>query len=243
MNKNVLITGAAKRIGASCAKMLHSEGYNIILHYRSSKQEALAVFKELNEKRSDSVKLIQADLSKMDELDMLAKKADLAWGGLNVLVNNASAFYPQPFEEVLDENWDELLGCNLKAPFFLSQALTKTLINNKGCIINIVDIHAERGLKGYPVYSISKAGLVALTKVLAKEMGPKIRVNGVSPGAILWPENNNDEKNQAEILQRVALSRSGEPKDIAKAVRFLVADANYITGQIITVDGGRTLFC
>jgi len=243
MNKNVLITGAAKRIGASCARMLHSEGYNIILHYRSSKQEALAVFKELNKKRSNSVKLIQADLSKMDELEMLAKKAELAWGGLNVLVNNASAFYPQPFEEVLDENWDELLGCNLKAPFFLSQALTKTLINNKGCIINIIDIHAERGLKGYPVYSISKAGLVALTKVLAKEMGAKIRVNGVSPGAILWPENNNDEKDQAEILQRVALSRSGEPEDIAKAVRFLVADANYITGQIITVDGGRTLFC
>jgi pteridine reductase len=243
MNKNVLITGAAKRIGASCARMLHSEGYNIILHYRSSKQAALAIFNELNENRPGSVKLIQADLLKMDELKMLAKKAELAWGGLNVLVNNASAFYPQQFEEVLDENWDELLGCNLKAPFFLSQALTKTLINNKGCIVNIIDIHAERGLKGYPVYSISKAGLVALTKVLAKELGPKIRVNGVSPGAILWPENNSDEQEQTEILQRITLSRCGEPEDIAKTVRFLVADANYITGQIINVDGGRTLFC
>ncbi|MCK5828742.1 MAG: pteridine reductase [Methylococcales bacterium] len=243
MNKNVLITGAARRIGESCARLLHSEGCNIILHYRSSKQGALRIFKELNEIRSDSVRLVQADLMKISELSMLAQKAESIWDGLDILINNASAFYPQPVDEVLENNWDELLGCNLKAPFFLSQALSETLLENKGCIINIIDIHAERGLKGYPVYSISKAGLVAMTKVLAKELAPEIRVNGVSPGAILWPEKNCSKSEKNEILQRVALKRSGEPEDIAKAVRFLVEDANYMTGQILTVDGGRTLYC
>jgi pteridine reductase len=143
----------------------------------------------------------------------------------------------------LEDNWDELLGCNLKAPFFLSQALSATLIVNKGCIINIIDIHAERGLKGYPVYSISKAGLASLTKILAKELGERVRVNGVSPGAIMWPEKECTEQDKVEILQRIALKRSGEPDDIAKAVRFLAEDAAYMTGQIITVDGGRGLFC
>ncbi len=243
MNKNVLITGAAKRIGASCARILHSEGWNVILHYRSSKQDALTIFNELNEIRPDSIKLIQADLLKMDELKMLAKKAELAWDGLDVLINNASAFYPQVVDNVLEENWDELLGCNLKAPFFLSQALSKTLANKNGCIINIIDIHSERGLKAYPVYSISKAGLAALTKVLAKELAPKVRVNGISPGVILWPESNSTEQDKVKTLQRVALSRSGEPEDVVKAIRFLVTDANYITGQIISVDGGRTLYC
>lgn len=243
MNKNVLITGAVRRIGESCARFLHSEGYNIILHYRSSKQDALRVFNELNEIRPDSARLIQADLMNMDEVTMLAKKAESAWGGLDILVNNASAFYPQSVDDVLEDNWDELLGCNLKAPFFLSQALSKTLAANKGCIVNIIDIHAERGLKGYPVYSISKAGLVAMTKVLAKELAPEIRVNGVSPGAILWPEESCSEHDKNEILHRIALKRNGEPEDIAKAVRFLAEDADYITGQIITVDGGRTLFC
>lgn len=243
MNKNVLITGAARRIGESCARLLHNEGCNILLHYNSSKPDAIKIFNDLNEVRADSVRLIQADLLIMNDLTKLSQKAESAWGGLDILVNNASAFYPQPVEEVLEDNWDDLLGCNLKAPFFLSQALAKTLSENKGCIINIIDIHAEKGLKGYPVYSISKAGLVAMTKVLAKELAPEIRVNGVSPGAILWPEEHCSEPQKNEILQRVALKRSGEPDDIAKAVRFLVKDANYITGQIVTVDGGRTLFC
>ena len=239
----MLITGAVRRIGESCARLLHGEGCNIVLHYRSSKQDALRFFNELNDIRPDSARLIQADLMNMEEVTMLAKKAESAWGGLDILVNNASAFYPQSVEDVLEDNWDELLGCNLKAPFFLSKALSETLRDNKGCIINIIDIHAERGLKGYPVYSISKAGLVAMTKVLAKELAPQIRVNGVSPGAILWPEQNCSEHDKNEILQRVALKRNGEPEDIAKAVRFLVEDADYMTGQIITVDGGRTLFC
>ena len=243
MKKNVLITGAAKRIGATCARLLHDQGCNIVLHYRSSTQDVLQLFNELNQKRPDSVKLIKADLLNMDELMALANEAKSAWGALDVLVNNASAFYPQTMGEVSEQEWDELLGSNLKAPFFLSKALSSTLASQKGCIINIIDIHAERGLKGYPVYSIAKAGLAAMTKVLAKELGPDIRVNGVSPGAVLWPENDLSEQDKAEILQRVALKCNGKPEDIAKAVRFLIEDANYITGQIISVDGGRTLFC
>ena len=243
MNKTVLITGAAKRIGATCAKMLHAEGFNIVIHYHSSKQEALQLFNALNSTRSNSAKMIHADLLKMDELKLLAKEAISAWGSLDVLINNASAFYAQTVSEVSEQNWDELLGSNLKAPFFLSQAVFKELSTNKGCIINIIDIHAERGLKGYPVYSISKAGLFSMTQVLAKELAPEIRVNGVSPGAILWPEKNNSEQEKDEILQRVELKCRGAAEDIAKAVRFLIDDANYITGQIITVDGGRTLFC
>ncbi|MCK4840485.1 MAG: pteridine reductase [Methylococcales bacterium] len=243
MKKNVLITGAAKRIGASCARMLHDKGCNIILHYRWSEAEAMQLFDELNQKRADSVKLIQADLLNMNELSLLAKQAEAAWGSLDVLINNASAFYPQIIGEVDEQVWDELLGSNLKAPFFLSQALSATLAENKGCIINIIDIHAERGLKGYPVYSIAKAGLSAMTKVLAKELGSNVRVNGVSPGAILWPEKDCSEQDKAEIIDRVALKCLGEPEDIAKAVGFLIEDASYITGQIMTVDGGRTLFC
>ena len=243
MNKNVLITGGAKRIGAACARLLHDEGDNIILHYRSSKQQALALFNELNTKRADSVKLIHADLINLAELKDLANEAELAWGGVDVLINNASTFYPQTIDEVSEKDWDHLFGCNLKAPFFLSQALSATLSKRNGCIINIIDIHAERGLKGYPVYSITKAGLASLTKVLAKEFGSKIRVNGVSPGAIMWPEKDCSEQDKSEILQRVALKRSGEPNDIAKAVKFLVNDATYVTGQIISVDGGRSLFC
>lgn len=243
INKNVLITGAAKRIGASCARLLHNEGCNIILHYKSSKQDVLKLFDELNNKRSGSVKIIQADLLDMNEVAELAKQAVSAWGTLDVLVNNASAFYPQAVSEVTEDDWDVLLGSNLKSPFFLSQALERSLADKKGCIINIIDIHAEKGLKGYPVYSIAKAGLAAMTKILAKELAPDIRVNGISPGAIMWPENDITEQGKSEILQRVALKRAGEPDDIAKAVRYLIKDAGYTTGQIITVDGGRTLFC
>lgn len=241
--KNVLITGAAKRIGAACARLLHSEGCNVFLHYRSSATEAQQLCDELNQQRSDSGRIMQADLLNMAELKAVARAASLAWGGIDVLVNNASSFYPTAMTDVSEQQWDELLGSNLKAPFFLAQALAKTLVDNKGCIVNIVDIHAERGLSGYPVYSISKAGLAAMTKVLAKELGPEVRVNGVAPGAILWPDNDLSESAKVEILQRVALKRSGEPFDIARAVLFLIKDADYITGQILTVDGGRTLFC
>ena len=243
MKKNVLITGAAKRLGASTARMLHDKGCNIFLHYRSSKQEVLELYQELNDIRPGSVEMMQADLLSVQEISALVEEVKAVWGRLDVLVNNASAFYPQELENVTEQEWDDLLGSNLKAPFFLSQKFAELLAINHGCIVNIIDIHAERGLKGYPVYSIAKAGLAAMTKVLAKELGPKVRVNGVSPGAVLWPENEIAEDQKSEILQRVALKRTGEPDDIAKAVRFLVGDADYITGQIITVDGGRTLFC
>ena len=243
MQKNVLITGAARRIGAACARLLHDEGFNICLHYRSSEQDVVQLGEELNHIRADSARMIQADLLNMQEIKKLAQAADGAWGGVGVLLNNASAFYPGTVGEVSEQDWDELLGSNLKAPFFLSQALAPSLSRKQGCIINIIDIHAERGLIGYPVYSIAKAGLAAMTKSLAKELGPEIRVNGVSPGAILWPEQDMSDEIKTEIIQRVALQRNGDPLDIAKAVRFLINDADYITGQILSVDGGRTLFC
>ena len=243
MQKNVLITGAAKRIGAACARMLHGEGCNVFLHYRSSKEAALQLCFDLNQIRPDSAYMMQADLLNREELEALASEACMVWGGIDVLINNASSFYPTAVADVTEQQWDELMGSNLKAPFFLAKSLLETLANNRGCIVNIVDIHAERGLLGYPVYSIAKAGLVAMTKILAREFGPTVRVNGVAPGAILWPDNELSEQERQEILQRVALKRKGEPADIAKAVWFLIKDADYMTGQILTVDGGRTLFC
>lgn len=242
MKKNVLITGAAKRIGASCARLLHNEGCNVLLHYRSSQKDAELLCSELNQKRSDSAGLIQANLLNMHELDKLAQQALSNWGGIDVLINNASSFYPTPLASTTEAQWDDLLGSNLKAPFFLSKALSDGLSNRQGCIINIVDIHAERGLPDYAVYSIAKAGLVAMTKVLAKELGPLVRVNAIAPGAIMWPEGGLSEQAKNEILQRVPLERSGSPEDIAKAVLYLVKDANYTTGQVLTIDGGRTLF-
>lgn len=240
--KNVLITGSAKRIGACCARLLHEQGCNVFLHYRSSEQAVLELSDELNAKRADSARIMQADLLDMSQLKALAKAAEQAWDGLDVLVNNASSFYPQSVAKTTEQNWDGLLGSNLKAPFFLTKALADTLTMRSGCIINIVDIHAERGLKGYPVYSIAKAGLAAMTRILAKEMAP-IRVNGVAPGAILWPEHSLSEQEKQSIIERVALKRSGEALDIAKAVLFFVKDAAYVTGQIVSVDGGRSLNC
>lgn len=242
MPKNILITGAAKRIGAACARLLHQHGCNIFLHYRSSQAAAEQLCAELNQLRANSAQLMQADLLDIHALQQVAEQAQLTWGHIDVLINNASTFYPQALAQVSESNWDELLGSNLKAPFFLAQALTETLSTQNGCIVNIVDIHAERGLPDYPVYSIAKAGLAAMTKVLAKELGPAVRVNGVAPGAILWPEQELSPEDKAEILKRVVLQKSGEPQDIAKAVWFLINDASYMTGQILTVDGGRMLF-
>jgi pteridine reductase len=243
MNKNILITGAAKRIGADCARLLHDQGCNILLHYKSSQQEAEQLYDGFNQKRPDSAKLIQGNLQNREELEAVAQIANVCWGGLDVLINNASSFYPTLLSDTTEEQWDDLLGSNLKAPFFLVKALSKGLAKRQGCIVNIVDIHAERGLPGYSVYSIAKAGLVAMTKVLAKELGPTIRVNAVAPGAILWPESGLLAQEKTEILQRIPLGRNGSAEDIAKAVLFLVKDADYMTGQILTVDGGRTLFC
>jgi pteridine reductase len=240
---NVLITGAAKRVGAACARMLHAEGCNIFLHYRSSSADATSLCDELNRMRPNSARIWQADLLNLRDLESMAEAAISTWSGLDVLVNNASAFYPTTLSSVTEQQWDELLGSNLKAPFFLTKVLAPELASQQGVIVNIIDVHAERGLKNYPVYSIAKAGLAAMTKIMARELGPEVRVNGVSPGAIIWPESELSDAEKQEILSRIALRRQGSPDDIARAVRFLVQDGNYITGQIISVDGGRTLFC
>lgn len=240
--KVALITGAAKRLGAECARLLHDAGYNILLHYHSSEAEAVQRADALNAIRPKSVALLKADLLSLKQVEVLAEKSVQQWGYLDVLVNNASLFYPKAVGEVDENDWNSLLNSNLKAPFFLSQGLAPSLIRRKGCIVNIVDIHAEKGLLGYPVYSIAKAGLVAMTKCLAKELAPNVRVNAVAPGAILWPDHEIGEQQKTEILQKVALQRCGTTVDIARAVRFLVGDADYMTGQILTVDGGRTLF-
>ena len=239
-NPVVLITGAAHRIGATTAKLLHQQGMNIVLHYRSSREAAKKLQDELNKLRENSVILIQADLHNTSGLPTLVEEAVKAWGRLDVLVNNASSFYPTKIGEATEADWDDLLGSNLKAPFFLSQAAAPHLKKHAGCIINIVDIHAERPLKTYTIYSMAKAGLAMMTKSLACELGPEVRVNAVAPGAILWPENL-DEVAQQRIVSKTFLKRQGEPNDIARAILFLIREANYMTGQILAVDGGRSL--
>jgi pteridine reductase len=242
MPKNVLITGAARRLGAASARLLHAGGCNVILHYKSSEEDALYLAAELNAVRKDTARLLKADLSLLDGVQRLAEAALAQWDGVDVLVNNASLFQSVPIGQVTEQDWDLAMGGNLKAPFFLSQALWPSLKNKQGCIVNIADIHAETGLPGYPVYSMAKAGLVAMTRILAREMAPDVRVNAVAPGAILWPEQDVEDAGRLEILKKIALQRCGEAEDIAKAVAFLVGNADYITGQVLTVDGGRTLF-
>ena len=239
--KTVLITGAAARIGAEIARTLHAAGMNIVIHYRSSAEPAQALCEQLNTLRDNSAAILQADLLKTGTLDDLVEKATEIWGGLDVLINNASSFYPTPVGKITEAHWDDLMGSNLKAPIFLSQAATPYLQKSQGCIINIVDIHGFRPMKEHPVYCAAKAGLAMITQSLAKELGPDIRVNGVAPGAIMWPSTELDLKVQASILERTALKRQGSPEDIAKTVRFLVMDGGYITGQVISVDGGRSL--
>jgi pteridine reductase len=241
MNKVALITGAAKRIGAAIARQLHSQGINIVLHYRHSKDHAQALCGELNVQRSNSATALQADLSDIGAINELASLAQQYWGRVDILINNASSFYSTEIGNSTDQQWQDLFNSNLKAPFFLSQALAPELKKNRGCIINMADIHAERPLKNHSIYCCAKAGNVMLTKSLARELAPEIRVNGVAPGAILWPEEalNVDEKN--EIIERTALKRAGTESDIAATVWFLVNSAPYITGQLIPVDGGRTL--
>ena len=236
--KTALITGGAQRIGAQIAQTLHNNGYNIIIHYRHSKQTAETLAQTLNVQRSDSATIVQAELSNLDDIQALSQSIEQ----LDVLVNNASVFYPTAVEEVNQDIWNNIMGTNLMAPFFLSQSLTAALKKNSGCIINIVDIHGERPLKNHAIYNISKAGVAMMTKTLAKELAPEIRVCGVSPGSILWPENeaslSNEQKNK--MLNKIALGRQGDATDIANTVLFL-ASSTYITGQIISVDGGRTL--
>lgn len=240
--KVILITGASRRIGAEIVRSLHRAGFSILMHYHRSGLEAEALAATLNEARPDSVRLWPADLSAIATFPILIEQAVACWGRLDGLVNNASAFYPTPVGTVAEPQWEELLGSNLKAPFFLAQAAAEPLRRQHGSIVNIVDVYAERPLKGYPIYSVAKAGLAALTRALAVELAPEVRVNGVSPGAILWPAEGQDAAGQAELLTRVPLGRSGSPGDIARVVRFFIQDTPYVTGQILAVDGGRSVF-
>ncbi len=241
--KVVLITGGARRVGAAICRNLHAHGASIMVHYRSSAKEARALQAELNLKRTDSVALIQADLLNLPMLPNLVGDTVKRFGKMDVVINNASSFFPTAVGEINDKAWDDLIGTNLKAPLFLSQAAVGQLKKNHGCIVNIVDIHAERPMKNYVVYSTAKAGLVNLTRSLARELAPEVRVNGVAPGAIIWPEDEawSDELSRQRIINSTLLKRVGDPEDIAKAVYFLIADAPYITGQIIAVDGGRSI--
>ncbi|HBS25995.1 MAG TPA: pteridine reductase [Gammaproteobacteria bacterium] len=239
--KVALVTGSARRVGAQTVRSLHAAGYNVIVHYRSSAEDAEKLVAELNTTRSDSARMARADLIEIESLPLLIEEVISFWGRLDVLVNNASAFYPTEVGSITEKDWDILVGSNLKGPMFLSQAAAKELKRTQGCIVNMVDIYADRPLKNYLVYSVAKSGLVALTKSLARELGPEVRANGVAPGAILWPEQEDQSDNNLRIIDQTALKRKGEPMDIARTILFLVTDAPYITGQIIAVDGGRTL--
>lgn len=238
-----LVTGSAQRIGAETVKRLHSESYSIVLHYRNSSTAAEQLKDELNAIRPNSTAVVKADLNTASDIQQLAESAQSAFGRIDLLVNNASSFYPTPVGTVNEDNWHDLMSSNLKAPFFLSQALAPELAKNQGAIINLIDIHADRPLKAHPVYCMAKAGLAMMTKSLAKELGPDVRVNGVAPGAILWPEQSGEmsEAEKANILERVPLGRAGEPADIANTIVFLATNAPYISGQIIAVDGGRSM--
>ena len=241
--KVALVTGAARRIGAEISRVLHDAGMNIALHYNASEEEASQLCDELNQKRKNSAVPVQADLQELESEKALIQHAASVWNRLDVLVNNASRFYRTSIGKVTEYAWDDLMNSNLKAPFFLAQAAAPFLTAQQGCIVNIVDIHAERPLRDYSVYCISKGGLAIMTKALAKELGPAVRVNAVSPGAIIWPEGKNELSNEEKqsIIERTSLLRHGSPIDIAKAVLFFVRDAEYVTGQILNVDGGRIL--
>ncbi len=238
-----LITGAARRIGAEIARTLHRANYRLVLHYNQNQAAAQSLAAELNQSRPDSAMTVAANLCDMQQLKSLANQAISTWQRLDALINNASTFYPTQVGEITEQHWDDLLGTNLKAPLFLSQACAEALKSTGGCIINIADIHGERPLKDYPTYCIAKAGNIMLTKSLAKELGPAVRVNGIAPGTILWPENAAElgDQVQEKIVGKVALKRIGQPTDIANTIRFLLQQAPYISGQIIAVDGGRNL--
>ena len=237
----VLITGAAKRVGAQVARTLHGAGYDVALHYRHSRAEMDALIAELESARPGSTLTVQAELADIDLLGDIVEKCTSRFGRLDALVNNASAFFPTPVGEATAKHWDELFASNARAPFFLSQAAAPALKVARGCIVNIVDIYAERALAKHPIYTMAKAALAAMTRSLARELAPEVRVNGVAPGAILWPDNGATYTNQDELLARTPLKRTGTPEEIAKAVLFLIRDATFTTGEILKIDGGRSL--
>jgi pteridine reductase len=239
--KVALITGAARRVGATIARTLHAAGAKVVLHYRSSTEAAGALTAELNAARPDSAVTVEADLLDLAQLQSLPAAAVSAFGALDILVNNASTFYPTPIGDITEIDWDDLIGTNLKAPLFLSQAAAASLRISNGLIVNIADIHGMRPLGRHPVYSIAKAGLIMLTRSLARELGPAVRVNAVAPGPVMWPEDGMDAKLQEKIVDRTALKRPGAPEDVARTVLFFASEAPYITGQILAVDGGRSV--
>lgn len=243
INKVVLITGGAKRVGAAICRALHAQGAQLMIHYNTSVNEARALQAELNLIRSNSVAIIQGDLLNIDVLPNLVEETVNQFGKLDVLINNASTYYATEIGKINENNWQDLIGSNLKAPTFLSQAAAAELRKNHGCIVNITDMHVERPKKGYIVYSVAKAGLVTLTKSLAHELGPEVRVNAVAPGPVQWPEDNPqfDEVYRQRVINQTLLKRVGEPEDVAKAVKFLVYDAPFVTGHVLAVDGGRSL--
>jgi pteridine reductase len=235
--KTALVTGGAKRVGAQIVKTLHRNGYDVIIHYRNSEKAAHQLSKDLNNERHDSATTIRADLNSTDDINKLKEKVTK----LDLLVNNAAVFYPTPFDEADEKSWNDIVSTNLMSPFFLSQSLYKLLSKSNGCIVNIIDIHAERPLINHSIYNISKSGLAMMTKTLAQDLSPNVRVCGVSPGSILWPENYpKDNKYKEGVLDKIPLKRHGNVEDIADTVVFL-ANSSYITGQIIFVDGGRSL--
>ncbi|HEY2678019.1 MAG TPA: pteridine reductase [Steroidobacteraceae bacterium] len=237
----VLITGGSRRVGAEIARTLHAAGANLLIHYRSSAAAAIALADEFNKARPHSAAIHAAHLLSAEAPERLVAAALLEFGRLDILINNASSFYPTPIGQVTLPQWDDLIGSNLKAPLFLSQAAVPSLRAQRGLIINMIDIHALRPLKAHPVYSVAKAGLAMLTRSLARELGPEIRVNGIAPGPVLWPDGGIDESLKQEIIAKTALKRHGMPADIARTALFLAKDAPYITGQIIAVDGGRSI--
>ncbi len=242
-DKVVLVTGGAKRIGAAICRRLHTAGAMVAIHYRNSGQEARALENELNASRQHSAAAFPADLLDLNVLPELVQQVIKKFGRLDALVNNASSFYATPLADIDEQQWHDLLGSNLRAPLFLAQAAADELRRRQGCIVNIADIHADRPMRGYLLYSVAKAGLVALTRALAQELAPQVRVNAVAPGAIIWPESGiwQNESQRREIIAHSLLERAGEPDDIARTVTFLIQDAPYITGQIIAVDGGRSV--
>jgi pteridine reductase len=237
----VLITGGARRVGAEIARVLHAAGANVLIHYRSSAAAAIALADEFNSLRAHSAAIFAAQLLNADAPDKLIAAALGEFGRLDILINNASSFYATPVGQITLPQWDDLIGSNLKAPLFLSQAAAPSLRAQRGLIINMIDIHALRPLRAHPVYSSAKAGLAMLTRSLARELGPEIRVNGIAPGPVLWPEGDMTEDLKREIIGKTALKRHGTPQDIARTALFLAKDAPYITGQIIAVDGGRSI--
>jgi pteridine reductase len=237
----VLITGAARRIGAALARGFHAHGADICIHCRRSVGEAERLRDELNGKRAGSVVIVTADLLDVVALPGIVTAAMDAFGRLDALINNASSFYPTPIGSVSPAQWDDLMGTNLRAPFFLAQAAAPELRKARGAIVNMIDIHAQRPLPRHPVYSAAKAGLAMMTRALARELGPEVRVNGIAPGPILWPEAGMDAQLQNEIVAKTLLKRSGSPEDVVRAALFFVKDAPYVTGQVLAVDGGRSV--